>query len=208
VTLQVPIFGAHRSCYDKAFPRWPPREQIRRSLFPSTTQRRRHSWRRRKARLPLQMTSIRRPSTMTPSTAKGNARTTSLHQRAPRAPPPGYAHPEGEDTIEDDEIIGVSTEDQLKLRALHIKNKHLPKLKEILEAKRRRVNMQAKIRQMILDEEQKARELEQQIADIQGEGPYHLQRGPLITPAAFQGDMQGKGPYHLQRDPLITLAAF
>jgi hypothetical protein len=40
---------------------------------------------------------------------------------------------------------------------------------------------------MILDEEQKARELEQQIADIQGKGPYHLQRGPLFTPAAFQG---------------------
>jgi hypothetical protein len=68
--------------------------------------------------------------------------------------------------------------------------------------------MQTKIRQMILDEEQKALELEQQIADIQGEGPYHLQRGPLITLVVFQGDMQGKGPYHLQRGPLITPAAF
>jgi hypothetical protein len=47
--------------------------------------------------------------------------------------------------------------------------------------------MQAKVRQMILDEEQKARELEQQIADMQGEGPYHTKRGPLITPATFQG---------------------
>jgi hypothetical protein len=41
--------------------------------------------------------------------------------------------------------------------------------------------MQAKDRQMILDEEQKARELEQQIVDMQGEGPHHMQRGPLIT---------------------------
>jgi hypothetical protein len=47
--------------------------------------------------------------------------------------------------------------------------------------------MQAKVRQMILDEEQKAQELEQQIADMQCEGPYHMQQGPLITPATFQG---------------------
>jgi hypothetical protein len=47
--------------------------------------------------------------------------------------------------------------------------------------------MQAKVRKKILDEEQKARELEQQIADMQGEGPYHMQRGPLITPTTFQG---------------------
>ena len=47
--------------------------------------------------------------------------------------------------------------------------------------------MQAKVRQMVLDEEQKARELEQQIVDMQGEGPYHMHRGPLITPATFQG---------------------
>ena len=56
-----------------------------------------------------------------------------------------------------------------------MKNNPLQKQKEILEAKRQRVNMQAKIRQMILDEEQKAQELEQQIANMQGEGPYHMQ---------------------------------
>jgi hypothetical protein len=59
------------------------------------------------------------------------------------------------------------------------------KQKEILIAKHQRINMQAKVRQMILDEEQKARELQQQIAYMQGEGPYHMQRGPLITPATF-----------------------
>jgi hypothetical protein len=36
--------------------------------------------------------------------------------------------------------------------------------------------MQAKVRQMILDEEQNARELEQQIADMQGEQHYQLQQ--------------------------------
>jgi hypothetical protein len=63
-----------------------------------------------------------------------------------RAPPPGFAPPEGEYTIEDDEIIGISAEDQLKLRALCIKNNHLQKQKEILEAKRQRITMQAKVR--------------------------------------------------------------
>jgi hypothetical protein len=65
---------------------------------------------------------------------------------AQRAPPLGFAPPEGEDTIEDSEIIGISAEDQLKLRSLHIKNNHLQKQKEILEAKRQRVTMQAKVR--------------------------------------------------------------
>jgi hypothetical protein len=35
--------------------------------------------------------------------------------------------------------------------------------------------MQAKLRQMILEEEQKAKELEQQITETQGEDPYHQQ---------------------------------
>jgi hypothetical protein len=67
--------------------------------------------------------------------------------------------------------------------------------------------MQAKVRQMILDEEQKSQELEQEIADIQGEGPYHLQRGPLVTPDAFQQNIKCEGPYP-QRGPLIPPAAF
>jgi hypothetical protein len=91
------------------------------------------------------------------------------------------------DTIEDGEIIGISAEDQLKLRVLHIKNNHLQKQKEILAAKCHRINMQAKVRQMILDEEQKDREQEQQIAYMQGEGSHHMQRSPLITPTTFQG---------------------
>jgi hypothetical protein len=119
-------------------------------------------------------------------TPEGTARTCSS-EGAPQAPPPVFIHPKGGDTVKDGEIIGISAEDQLKLRALCIKNNQLQKQKELLVAKRERLNMQAKTRQMILDREQKARELEQQIIDMQGEGPYYMQRAPLITPAAFQG---------------------
>jgi hypothetical protein len=72
---------------------------------------------------------------MRQSTAKGNAKTICLCWRAPRAPaalrgvpqapPPGFIHREGEDIIEDGEIIGISAENQLKLRAMRIKNNHL-----------------------------------------------------------------------------------
>jgi hypothetical protein len=45
----------------------------------------------------------------------------------PQAPPPGFAPPEGEDATEDDEVIGVSAEEQLQLWALRIKNRNLQK---------------------------------------------------------------------------------
>jgi hypothetical protein len=70
--------------------------------------------------------------------------------------PLGFAPPEGADATKDGEVIGVSAEEQLQLRALRIKNHNLQKQKEILEAKRQRVSVQAKVRQMIRDEEQKA----------------------------------------------------
>jgi hypothetical protein len=60
--------------------------------------------------------------------------------------------------------------------------------------------MQAKVRQMIQDEEQKARELEQQIADMQDEGSHHKQRSPLITTTIFQGIN-----YLDERSPLAPL---
>jgi hypothetical protein len=133
---------------------------------------------------------------------------TCSSEGAPQAPPPGFAPPKGEDTIEDGEVIGISAEDQLKLRALRIKNNHLQKQKEILEAKRQRVTMQAKVQQMILDEEQRAQELEREIALMQGEGPYNLQRGPLAPPVAFQQNTQARDPFHSQRDPIPPAAAF
>jgi hypothetical protein len=100
--------------------------------------------------------------------------------------PPGFAPPEGEDATEDGEVIGVSAEEQLQLRALRIKNRNLQKQKEILEAKRQRVSAQAKVRQMIRDEEQKAQELEQEITLMQREGQLGLQHAPLQQRAQIE----------------------
>jgi hypothetical protein len=86
-------------------------------------------------------------------------------------------------------------EDQLKLQALRIKNNHLQKQKEILEAKRQRITMQAKVHQMIQDEKQRARELEQEIVLIEGEGLYKLQRGPLAPPLNLHQHIQVRDPF-------------
>jgi hypothetical protein len=59
---------------------------------------------------------------------------------------PGFAPPEGEDTTDDGEVIGVLAEEQLQLRALRIKNRNLQKQKDIFEAKRQHVTAQAKVR--------------------------------------------------------------
>jgi hypothetical protein len=107
----------------------------------------------------------------------------------------------------DREVIGISAEDQLKMRALRIKNNHPQKHKEILEAKGQRVTMQAKVRQMIQDEGQRARELEQEITLIQGEGQYNLQRGPLAPSAPLQQYIQVEDPFKPQRGPFIPPAA-
>jgi hypothetical protein len=102
----------------------------------------------------------------------------------PQQPPPGFAPLEGEDATEDDEVISVSAEELLQLRALRIKNRNLQKQKEILEAKRQRVSAQAKVRQMIRDEEQRAQELKQEIALMQREGQHDLQHGPPLQQRA------------------------
>ena len=59
-------------------------------------------------------------------------------------PPLGFAPLEGADLTEDGEVLGVSTEEQLQLRALRLKNRNLQRQKEILEAKRQRVFALAK----------------------------------------------------------------
>ena len=43
----------------------------------------------------------------------------------PQVPPPGFAPPAGEDAAEDGEVLGVSTEEQLQLRALRLKNRNI-----------------------------------------------------------------------------------
>jgi hypothetical protein len=117
-------------------------------------------------------------------------------------PPPGFAPPEGADATEDGEVIGVSVEEQLQLRALRIKNRNLQKEKEILEAKRQRVSAQTKVHQMIRDEEQKAQELEQEIALMQSEGQLGLQQGPPLQQRAPFEDL-----FIPQRGPVIPHAA-
>jgi hypothetical protein len=121
-------------------------------------------------------------------TPEGTLRTCSSGGQ-PQVPPPGFAPLEGEDAIEDDEVIDISAEEQLQLRALRLKNRNLQKQKEILEAKRQRVSAQAKVPQMIQDEEQRARELEQEIALMQREGQYDLQHDPPLQQRAPVGDL-------------------
>jgi hypothetical protein len=81
-------------------------------------------------------------------TPEGTLRTCSSEGQ-PQVSPPGFAPPEVVDATEDDEVLGVSAEEQLQLRALRLKNRNLQKQKEILEAKRQRVSAQAKVCQMI-----------------------------------------------------------
>jgi hypothetical protein len=134
-------------------------------------------------------------------TPKGSLRTCSSGGQ-PQEPPPGFALLEGEDTIEDGEVISVLAEEQLQLRALLIKNRNLQKQKEILEAKRQRVSVQAKVRQMIRDEEQRAQELEQEIALMQRKGQHDLQHGPPLQQRAPVGDL-----FNPQRGPFIPHAS-
>jgi hypothetical protein len=114
-----------------------------------------------------------------------------------QAPPPGFAPPEAKDAIKDGEVIDISAEEQLQLWALRLKNHNLQKQKDILKDKRQRVTAQAKVRQMIRDEEQRARELEQEIALMQSEGQYDLQHGPPLQQSVLAGDLfiPHRGPY-------------
>jgi TolA-binding protein len=133
-------------------------------------------------------------------TPEGTLRTCSSGGQ-PQAPP-GFAPLEGEDAIEDGEVIGVSAEEQLQLRVLRIKNRNLQKQKEILEAKHQRISTQAKVRQMIRDEEQRAQELEQEIALMQREGQHDLHHGPPLQQRAPIRDL-----FIPQRGPVIPHAA-
>jgi hypothetical protein len=67
--------------------------------------------------------------------------------------------------------------------------------------------MQTKVRQMIQDEEQRARELEQEITLMQGEGQCNLQHGPLAPLAPLQQRVQAGDPFIPQRGPFIPPAA-
>jgi hypothetical protein len=86
---------------------------------------------------------------------------------------------------------------------LRIKNCNLQKQKEILEAKRQRVSAQAKVRQMIRDEEQKAQERARTRDRLmQREGQLGLQHGPPLQQRAQVEDL-----YIPQRGHAIPHAA-
>jgi hypothetical protein len=121
-------------------------------------------------------------------------------------PPSGFAPPEGADLTEDGEVLDVSAEEQLQLRALRIKNRNLQRQKEILEAKRQCVSALAKVRQMIRDEEQKAQELEQEITLMQREGHLGLQHGPPLQQRAQPEDLR-EGHLGLQHGPPLQQRA-
>jgi hypothetical protein len=139
-------------------------------------------------------------------TPEGTLRTCSSRGQ-PQAPPLGFAPLEGEDAIVDSEVIDVSAEEQLQLQALRIKNRNLQKQKEILEAKRQCVSAQAKVRQMIRDEEQRARELEQEIALMQREGQHDLQHDPPLQQRALAGDLFIPSADPSSRTPRLSRAS-
>jgi hypothetical protein len=114
----------------------------------------------------------------------------------------GFAPPEGADLTEDGEVLSVSAEEQLQLCALRLKNRNLQRQKEILEAKRQRVSALAKVRQMIHNEEQKAQDLEREIALMQREGHLGLQHRPPLQQRA-----QVEDPHFPQRDYTFPHAA-
>jgi hypothetical protein len=193
-------------------PRWPPSELVRRQPHPSTKQRRQLLAEKKGKALAdstpqeaFEDEAVSKRQRQDHPTLEGTLRTCNSGG-VPQAPPPGFAPPEGEDAIEDREVIGISAEDQLQLRALRIKNHNFQKQKEILEAKRQRITMHAKVRQMIHDEEQRARELEQEIALMQGEGQYNLQHGPFAPQAPLQQRVHARDPFIPQRAPFIPHA--
>jgi hypothetical protein len=173
----------------KNHPRWHLRKLARRL----TRLRRQHYWPQKRARpSPLPTPLTKKPLKTThsaPAALKDN-----------RNLPPGFAPPEGADLTEDGEVLGVSAEEQLQLRALRINNCNLQRQKEILEAKRQRVSALAKVRQMIRDEEQKAQDLEQEIALMQREGHLGLQHGPPLQQRAQLEDIR-EGHLGLQHGP-------
>lgn len=95
--------------------------------------------------VPDDVVNIKRPLTEHPPTPEGTVRTSSS-EGLPQNTSQGFTPPQADDVTEEAEVLGISAEDQLKLRALRIKNTHLQKQKEILAAKRQRTSMQARIR--------------------------------------------------------------
>jgi hypothetical protein len=144
---QVPTFGAHRLCYEKQ-PTMAPKRASSKAVPSIAEAAKAVLLAEKKGKALADNTpqeafedeAISKRQRQDHPTLEGTLRTCSSGG-VPQAPPPGFAPPEGKDAIEDGEVIGISTEDQLQLRALCIKNHNLQEQKEILEAKRQCVTV-------------------------------------------------------------------
>jgi hypothetical protein len=194
----VPTFGTHHSCYEK-----PPAIAPKKASSKADEAAKAALLAAKKGKALALTHTTHQEATEDDAlrTCEDEALRTRGSEGQPQ-PPPGFAPPEGANVAEDGEVLGVSAEEQLQLCALRIKNRNLQRQKEILEAKRQRVSAQAKVRQMIHDEEQKAQELEQEIALMQREGHLGLQHGPPLQQRAQVEDL-----HFPQRDQAIPHAA-
>jgi hypothetical protein len=191
---QVPTFGAHRSCYEKP---------------PTMAPKKASSKADEAAKATLLAAKKGKALALTSTTHQEATEDDALRTCGPEGqpqPPLGFAPPEGANLTEDGEVLGISAEEQLQLRALRIKNRNLQRQKEILEAKRQCVSALAKVRQMIRDEEQKAQDLKQEIALMQREGYLGLQHGPPLQQRAQLEDIR-EGHLGLQHGPPLQQRA-
>jgi hypothetical protein len=148
---KTPTVGAHRSCYEKQPAMAPKQASLKAapSIYEAVkaaliAEKKGKALANNIPQEAFEDDAVSKRQRQDHPTPKGTGRTCTF-EGAPQTPPPCFAPLEGEDTIADGEVVGISSEDQLKLRALRIKNHNLQKQKKILEAKRQRVIMQSKV---------------------------------------------------------------
>jgi hypothetical protein len=121
--------------------------------------------------------------------------------------PTRFTHPEGEYTVEDGEIIGISTEDQLKLRALRIKNNHLQKQKRNTRSQTPACHHASQSAINDTGRGTKSSGARARNCRYTKRRPLQPLAWPPHGPGAFQQNIQGEGPYHPQCSPLVPPAA-
>ena len=129
----MPTFGAHRSCYEKQPAMAPKRASSK--AAPSINEAAKAALLAEKKGKALadntpqeasEDEAVSKRQCQEHPTPKGTLCSCSSGG-LPQAPPPGFAPPEGEDAMEDGEVIGISAKEQLQLRALRIKIHNLQK---------------------------------------------------------------------------------
>jgi hypothetical protein len=151
----IPTFGAHRSCYDKNKPARVPKKTTSKATT-SLDDAAKATLVEKKGKAALvgevpqeapENDGAVKTSVLTQRTHPPRRHRSHVQLYGPLSEPSARFYPsESDDIMEDGEVLGISAEDQLKLRALRIKNNHMQKQKEILVTKRHDINMQAKVR--------------------------------------------------------------